>query len=243
MNNKKLIISCLFFIIGGISATAQNLQLHFDPRHSLYGNDAAPVNFMTATFEMYKPDKWGSTFMFADFDFSYNDRNLGLVYTEIVRDFKIKGFPLMPHIEYNGGLGLARDTQFGFPIENAYLAGFSYPFQLGKFYMGTYLAYKLNAFKKKSHDVQWTVTWTANLANNKLSLSGFVDLWSENKDRTGDSGKSGKKAVLLGEPQIWYNVTPNFSIGSETELSYNFVKAQEQNRFFAIPTMAVKWNF
>ena len=82
---------------------AQNLQLHFDPRHSLYGNDAAPINFMTATFEMYKPDKWGSTFMFADFDFSYNDRNLGLVYTEIARDFKIKGFPLMPHFEYNGG--------------------------------------------------------------------------------------------------------------------------------------------
>lgn len=243
MNYKNFFVSCLFLTIGGIGATAQNLQLHFDSRHSLYGNDAAPVNFMTATFEMYKPDKWGSTFMFADFDFSYNDRNIGLAYTEIARDFKIKGFPLMPHIEYNGGIGLARDTDFGFSIPNAYLAGVSYPFQLGQFYMGTYLAYKLNDFKKNSHDVQWTLTWNGNFANNKLSLSGFLDLWTENKDKTGLSDKSGKEVILLSEPQIWYNCTPNFSVGSEIELSYNFVKTKEANRFFAIPTLAAKWNF
>ncbi len=198
---------------------------------------------MTATFEMFKPDKWGSTFMFVDFDFSGKDGNMGLAYMEIARDFKIKGFPLMPHIEYNGGLGLVRNTDFGFSIPNAYLAGLSYPFQLGQFYMGTYLAYKLNAFKKNSHDIQWTVTWNANLANNKLTLSGFLDLWSENKDTTGESGKSGKRLILLSEPQIWYNVTPNFSVGSEVELSYNFVNASQHKRFYAIPTLAAKWNF
>ncbi|WP_373726452.1 DUF5020 family protein, partial [Bacteroides heparinolyticus] len=72
-----------------------------------------------------KPDKWGSTFMFVDFDFSAKDGNMGLAYMEIARDFKIKGFPLMPHIEYNGGLGLVRNTDFGFSIPNAYLAGLS----------------------------------------------------------------------------------------------------------------------
>jgi len=243
MRTKSIILAFMFLALGTTCLNAQNLQLHFDPRHSLYGNDAAPVNFITATFEMYKPDKWGSTFMFADFDFSYNDRNIGLVYTEIARDFKIGNFPLMPHIEYNGGIGLARDTEFGFTIPNAYLAGASYSFKLGSFFMGTYLAYKLNAFDKKSNDVQWTVNWNGNLFNDKLTLSGFMDLWSENKDRTGTSGKSGKKAVLLSEPQIWYNFMPNFSMGSEVELSYNFVKAQEQNRFFVCPTIAAKWNF
>ncbi len=238
-----MLLSCLLPICGGAGVAAQNVQLHFDSRHSLYGNDAGPVNFMTATFEMFKPDKWGSTFMFVDFDFSAKDGNMGLSYMEIARDFKIKGFPLMPHIEYNGGLGLVRNTDYGFSIPNAYLAGLSYPFQLGQFYMGTYLAYKLNAFKKNSHDIQWTVTWNANLAHNKLTLSGFLDLWSENKDTTGDSGKSGKRLIFLSEPQIWYNVTPNFSIGSEVELSYNFVNASLHERFFAIPTLAAKWNF
>ncbi|WP_373726453.1 DUF5020 family protein [Bacteroides heparinolyticus] len=138
---------------------------------------------------------------------------------------------------------MVRNTDFGFSIPNAYLAGLSYPFQLGQFYMGTYLAYKLNAFKKNSHDIQWTVTWNANLANNKLTLSGFLDLWSENKDTTGESGKSGKRLILLSEPQIWYNVTPNFSVGSEVELSYNFVNASQHKRFYAIPTLAAKWNF
>lgn len=243
MNYKNMLLACLLPICGGAGVAAQNVQLHFDSRHSLYGNDAGPVNFMTATFEMFKPDKWGSTFMFVDFDFSAKDGNMGLSYMEIARDFKIKGFPLMPHIEYNGGLGLVRNTDYGFSIPNAYLAGLSYPFQLGQFYMGTYLAYKLNAFKKNSHDIQWTVTWNANLANNKLTLSGFLDLWSENKDTTGESGKSGKRLILLSEPQIWYNVTPNFSVGSEVELSYNFVNASQHKRFYAIPTLAAKWNF
>ena len=92
-------IISLMFVMG---LRSQNLQLHFDPRHTLSGNDAAPVNYLTATFEMFKPDKWGSTFMFVDFDFNYNTRNIGLVYGEIARDFKIKNFP-----------------SFGFPLKIA----------------------------------------------------------------------------------------------------------------------------
>ena len=138
----------------------------------------------------------------------------------------------MPHIEYNGGLGS------GFYIPSAYLAGFQYPFQLGNFFMGTYVAYKLNAFETSSHDLQWTVTWNSTLANGKLSLGGFADVWSANKNRV--TGEGGKRVIFLSEPQIWYNLTSNFSIGSEIELSYNFARLE---KFAAIPTIAVKWNF
>lgn len=220
------------------SLNAQNLQLHFDSRHSLYGNEAAPVNYLTATFEMFKPDKWGSTFMFVDFDFNFDKRNAGLAYAEIARAFKIGDFPLMPHLEYNGGLGLVRATDYSFSIPSAYLAGAQYPFRLGNFFMSTYVAYKLNAFAKNSHDVQWTLTWNAALADGKLSLGGFLDLWTENKNRA--TAEGGKKLILLSEPQIWYNVTPNLAFGSEVELSYNFARAE---KFTAIPTIATKWNF
>lgn len=235
---RKLFLFTLS-LVAFASLNAQNLQLHFDPRHSLYGDNInAPINYLTATFEMFKPDKWGSTFMFVDFDFNFDKRNPGLAYAEIARAFKINDFPLMPHLEYNGGLGLVRGTGFSFSIPSSYLAGAQYPFQLGNFFMGTYLAYKLNAFQTNSHDVQWTLTWNSAFPNSKVSLGGFLDLWSENKNRA--TGEGGKKLVLLSEPQIWYNFTPNFALGSEIELSYNFARFE---KFTAIPTIATKWNF
>lgn len=236
---RNIVLSFALLFATGI-LQAQNLQLHFDPRHSLYGDKVnAPANYMTATFEMYKPDKWGNTFMFVDFDFNFDNRSPGLAYAEIAREFKIGDFPLLPHVEYNGGLGLVKGADVGFSIPSAYLGGFGYPFRLGSFYMNTYLVYKLNDFKKVSHDAQWTVTWNSTLVGGKLSLCGFFDLWSENKDRSG--AKSGKKLVMLSEPQIWYNVTPQFALGSEVEVSCNFVSGTE--KFYAIPTLATKWTF
>jgi hypothetical protein len=217
---------------------AQNLKLNFDTRHSLYGEAAAPVNYLTATFEMFKPDPWGNTFMFVDFDFNFDKQNPGLIYAEIAREFQLGGFPLLPHIEYNGGLGLARGTDAGFSIPSSYLGGFGYPFRLGHFFMSTYAAYKFNAFRKASHDAQWTFTWNATLAGGKLSLAGFFDLWSENKDQTG--AVSGKKMILLSEPQVWYNITAQCAVGTEIELSYNFAGAE---KFYAFPTICAKWNF
>ena len=237
---RKIVFSLALLCMMG-AVQAQNLQLHFDPRNSLYGDNAAPINYLTATFEMFKPDQWGSTFMFVDVDFNFDKRSPGLAYAEIARAINLGDFPLQAHIEYNGGLGLIRGDGdvAGFSIPSAYLGGVAYPFQLGNFFMNTYVAYKLNAFQKASHDAQWTFTWNASFANNKLSLAGFFDLWSENKDRTG--AESGKKLVLLSEPQIWYNITPQFAVGSEIEVSYNFVLGA--NSFYAIPTLATKWNF
>ena len=233
MSRKILLTLLLFSSLGALRA--QNLQLHFDPRHTFYGSDVptASQNYLTATFEMFKPDQWGSTFMFVDFDLNNSKKNIGLVYAEIAREFKIGDFPLMPHLEFNGGLGN------GFSIPSSYMAGFGYPFQLGNFFMNTYVAYKLNAFQEVSNDAQWTVTWNATVADGKLSLAGFLDLWSENKDHTG--AESGKKLIMLSEPQLWYNFTPNFALGTEVELSYNFVVGP--NHFYAIPTLATKWNF
>lgn len=233
MSRKILLTLLLFSSLGALRA--QNLQLHFDPRHTFYGSDVptASQNYLTATFEMFKPDQWGSTFMFVDFDLNNSKKNIGLVYAEIAREFKIGDFPLMPHLEFNGGLGN------GFSIPSSYMAGFGYPFQLGNFFMSTYVAYKLNAFQEVSNDAQWTVTWNATVAGGKLSLAGFLDLWSENKDHTG--AESGKKLIMLSEPQLWYNFTPNFALGTEVELSYNFVVGP--NHFYAIPTLATKWNF
>jgi len=239
---RKILFS-LAILCTTAAVQAQNLQLHFDPRNSLYGDVVSSSNYLTGTFEMFKPDQWGNTFMFVDADLNFNKKNIGLVYGEIAREFKIGDFPLLPHLEFNGGLGLVKGTDFGFSIPSSYLAGFGYPFQLGNFFMSTYVAYKLNAFQEVSNDAQWTLTWNATLAGGKLSLGGFLDLWTEDKSFTEGSDATGKKVVFLSEPQFWYNVTPNFALGTEVELSYNFVNKFVESKFYAIPTLATKWNF
>lgn len=226
-----LLVYCAF-------VSSQNLQLHFDPRHTFHG-DYFPRNYLTATFEMFKPDKWGSTFMFVDVDFSQERGNIGLAYTEIARDQKIGKSPVMAHVEFNGGI--RKFETAGFSIPNAYMVGPSYATRFGKLNFSTYLVYKYNSFEKASHDMQWTGIWNVNLCNDKLTMSGFLDIWTENKHTEKAGFKSGKRVILLTEPQFWYNVTSNLSFGSEVEISNNFFGGI--NRPYINPTLAGKWNF
>ena len=234
---KKLLLPLAFLMLC-FGAKAQNLQLHFDPRSSIHGTDAFERDFFTATFEMYKQDKLGSTFMFMDVNFSEKNGNIGLAYLEIARDFKWEKSPVMAHIEFNGGIALGANTS-GFSIPNAYLVGPSYVTKIHDVGIGTYLVYKYNAFEKGSNDVQWTVTWGVNVFNDKLTIKGFVDLWTENRNRGYGEGAKGKKMVLVTEPQFWYNVTKQFAVGSEVEISNNFIG----NATYVNPTLAAKWEF
>lgn len=234
---KHLLLSLLLLSLSLISYS-QEIQLHFDPRHAL-NSDVAPRNYFTATFQMFKPDKWGSTFGFIDIDFNQSKGNIGLAYLEIYRNFKIGKSPIMPHIEFNGGI--ARGENFsGFSIPNAYLVGGAYDHAFGPVFISTYLVYKYNTFDKPSNDVQWTGIWNANFFSNKLTVTGFIDIWTENKDRT--TGKGGKKVILLTEPQFWYNIDKNLAFGSEIEITNNFYSNYD-NKVYVFPTIAGKWTF
>ena len=89
---KKFIPLFAFFTI--ISLSAQNFQGHYD----------LDREHVTLTFEMFKPDNYGNTFTFTDFDFNA-DNGINQVYFEIARVLKTKKMPVGLHIEYNGGLG------------------------------------------------------------------------------------------------------------------------------------------
>lgn len=234
---RKILITLSLLVFSGYIA-AQNLQLHFDPRHALH-SDAFAKNYFTATFEMFKADKWGSTFGFIDMDFNQSKGNIGMAYLEISRDQKIGKSPIMAHVEFNGGI-FRGDDQSGFSIPNAYMIGPSYATTFGKVNFSTYLVYKYNAFDKVSNDFQWTFTYGVNLWNDKITFSGFFDLWTENKNKFKAPGESGKEVIFLTEPQFWYNVTSNLSFGSEIEISNNFVY---NNKCYVNPTLAAKWNF
>lgn len=236
-NMKKIALITMLLALFLSNGIAQNLQLHFDPRHALYG-DSFSRNYLTATFEIFKPDSWGSTFMFVDFDFNQSKGNMGLAYAELARDIRFGKCPIQAHIEYNGGLVLGANYS-GFTISSAYLGGISYSKEIAGFNLGTYLAYKYHAFEKGSHDIQWTGTWSKNFCKDKLTFSGFIDIWTENKYRMNTSFISGKHVVILTEPQLWYNPTKHLSIGTEVEISNNFVSGASQA--FIIPTLGLKW--
>lgn len=235
---KRLFLT-LAISISSLSIFSQNIQLHFDPRHALHSKDF-DRNYFTATFEMFKPDKWGSTFGFIDLDFNQSKGNIGLGYLEISRDQKIGKSPIMAHVEFNGGIVRGKNYS-GFSIPNAYLIGPSFATTLfnNKLNFSTYLVYKYNAFDRVSNDFQWTFVYSTNLWNDKISLSGFFDLWTENKNRGDRPNIKGKKVIFLTEPQFWYNVTSNLSFGSEIEISNNFLN----DDFYVNPTIAAKWNF
>lgn len=231
---KVIFASRLLF---AISSQAQNLQLMYD-----FGNGRQNV---TSTLEMFKPDKWGNTFFFVDMEFNGGaDKQPSLAYMEIARCLKFWDGPLSAHVEYNGGLLLAGPA--GFPINNAYLAGVDYGWHDASFskFMNFKVLYK-NIVGKNPASFQLTGVWNLNFLDKKLTVSGFADFWREdNTNFTNAKGDfivpTNTKFVFMSEPQFWYNVNENLSLGGEIELGVNFGAV---DGFKVCPALGAKWNF
>lgn len=232
---KKLLFSGLL-AVAALTAQAQNVQLHYDLGRNLYPDEEAGRQKVTMTLEQFKADKWGSWFYFVDVDFSR--KFVEGAYTEISREFNIgkKGFAA--HVEYDGGL-----NRFGSFQQSALLGGawnghnadFSTTYSVQLMYKRFFKSYNYtNAY----HSFQLTGVWSTTFANKKCTFSGFVDLWR------GEKANGHGQLVILAEPQFWCNATEHFSVGTEWEISDNFVyNTYNGKTFFVNPTLAVKWNF
>ena len=150
--------------------------------------------------------------------------------------------PIGLHIEYNGGVGNAEVPNvgsFGYTINDAWIFGLNYSQGNAKWGFSTYAGYKAIKDAGKAN-YQVTGTWYVNMFDNKLTCSGFADLWTENGDDEAIAADSvADELIFMTEPQLWYNVNENFSFGGEVEISNNFAG----DDFKARPTLAVKWNF
>ena len=230
---KKLLLMALL----PISLMAQNLQVMYD-----FGSGRKNV---TSTLEMFKPDKWGNTFFFVDMEFNGGaSKQPSLAYMEIARCLKFWDGPISAHVEYNGGLLLAGAV--GFPINNAYLAGVDYAWHDKAFskFLNFKVLYK-NIQGKNPASFQLTGVWNLNFLKNKLTVSGFADFWREDNmnfvTAQGDAIiPTNTKFVFLTEPQIWYNVSKNLSLGGEIEVASNFGAV---DGFKVCPAIGAKWNF
>ena len=101
---------------------------------------------------------------------------------------------------------------------------------------------RFGSYTRSYPGVQLTGVWGINFANNKCRFDGFIDFWRGENWRAGHEGHG--MLVFLTEPQFWYNFTNHFSVGTEVEISNNFIyNVVDDKSFFINPTLAVKWNF
>ena len=256
---KKYFIGGLM-AIAAITATGQNIQLHYDFGRNIYSGEEAGRQKVTATLEQFKADDWGSWYYFVDFDLS--SHFVEGAYTEISREFKFgKTSPFAAHIEYDGGVGIWKDPStslfHGYGINHAALVGLNYCLHTADykniFNLELLYKYILDDYNKTANKVplQFTFVWGCDdfCTAPGLRFSGFLDIWGQKLnvyDRKTDTYTDPTKQsfVLISEPQLWYNVgrwfkCPYLHIGTEIEISYNFTG----KGFMCNPCLGIKWTF
>jgi hypothetical protein len=230
---KKLFL--LFVLISFSKIYSQNLQIHYD-----FGEDR---KYITSTLEMFKPDEYGATFFFVDFDYSFPGNNsMSLAYFEIARYVNIYK-KLSLTIQYNDGIVVTEGTPLNnaFTLNQTWLGGVSYPIDLGFVTLNTDLLFR-KTYGSDAPDGQLTVVWFVPFMNNKITFTGFLDVWSQDKlVRAQLPSEGDKEVVFLTEPQLWYNLTNHLAVGTEFEISNNFLPFQD--KIEVNPTLALKWNF
>ncbi len=251
--SKKLILTLSMALAGFTLASAQtNIQVFYD-----FGSDRQQV---TTTIEGFYNDNWGNTFFFVDHDFNHKD-NEGVqaitgTYVELARCFNfwqnvpvLNGFSLQ--LEYNGGV------YKNYYINHALLAGIDY-FVHSSDFRNTFnfkVLYKKIFQGVSQVPMQFTFVWgMQDLFGLKgLRFSGFADFWWESHAVlpaepvivNGEPQWVDSQFVFISEPQLWYNVgqwfgVPQFNIGGEVELSYDFGTVKG---FRARPCAGIKWVF
>jgi hypothetical protein len=227
-----LTVGLLLFAVN--SAFSQNVQMHYD-----FGRCCA-----TTTVEMFRPDGGGSTFFFVDMDYS---PKVSGAYWEIAREIcfwqKSKLGWLSAHVEYNGGLNTVAGS-----FNNSFLVGATYSGHSKDWSKTWSITASYKAIPgtiglggdKQPHNFQITGVWNLDFFKHWISFNGFADFWREARPW------QTTEFIFLAEPQLWVNLRNikgcekmNLSVGTEVELSCNFV-----DKGFAVnPTLALKWTF
>jgi hypothetical protein len=231
---------------------SQQLQLHYDLRHTVDPGHTTK-NFPALYFEYFRPAtpdsvygivRPGSFLLKIQSEFSGERNNTGQFYMQVSQAFRLWKPRIFMQVQYNGGLGIAEPGSYGYYLTNAFSVGAAYNFQSRNIaFFNVYASYKYTAFKKPSHDVISAFFWLWFFSNYRLSLTGNIVIWTENKNH-GDPSTStmtGKKFSLFGDPQIWFKLYKGLSAGSKSNVYYHILS--ENNDFRVYPSVAVRYQF
>ncbi len=245
---KKTLLVALLAMASTVAVAQVNVQAHWDLGRKTNPDTEANRQNLTTTIEQFRPDRLGSIFYFIDLDFY--SKGLKGAYIEFSREFNIgqKGFAV--HGEYNGGCTTGKNATFGSQFQHAFLIGpafnwhnSDYSFTWGvqtlfkQYFSGVGGSHAYPGF-------QLTGIWGWTFGNEGMfTFTGFIDFWRNHK------GNNDYNITMLTEPQLWFNLNSvtktktNLSIGTEWEISNNFVFPDciTDRTFYWNPTLAVKW--
>lgn len=238
MKNALLLVLCG----SALFSQAQQLQFHYDFRHSLNAN-LNRRNYASLTFEYFKVyDSTGSFLLKTQTDFTGENNNIGQLFIQISRNLRYWRPKIQLTLTYSGGLGVAPPT-YGYSLTNTFGVGAAYPFQWRGAWFSTSLVYRFSAFPKPSHDPQFTFYFGKGFFNYRIMVAGSIVAWSENRNQGNDFTKdlSGKKVAFFGDPQCWVKLTKAVSVGSRINLYYHILTTENQVQIY--PTFALKNQF
>ncbi len=239
----KFLLFPAFFLIM-ISGQSQNLQLHYDLRHTIDPN-LNSMNFPTFTFEYFKnidTISTGSFLLKLQADLNGRDNNLGQVYTQISQSLKFWKPKIYISLYYSGGLGVTPSLS-GFYIANSLGLGLANPFQWKGAWISTSLSFRINFFDKCSYDPMATIYFGKGFFNYRIFSGGSFTFWTENRNQGNDytKGLKGKKFSFFGDPQVWFKIKNGFSAGSRLNVYYHILITENQIQLY--PTIGVKYQF
>lgn len=232
----------VLFVILCLTGQAQQLQLHYDFRHSI-----DPVlnrrNFASLSFEYFKSnDSAGSFLLKMQTDFSGENNNLGQLFLQVSKNIRFWKPKAYLALTYSGGLGVAPPA-YGYSINNTFGVGVAYPFQWRGAWFSTSVVYRYSAFLKPSYDPQVTFYFGRGFFNYRIMVAGSLVAWSENRNQGNEFTKEldGKKIAFFGDPQCWIKLNKTLSAGSRINLFYHVNTPANQIQVY--PTLALKNQF
>ncbi|GAB4021881.1 DUF5020 family protein [Spirosoma koreense] len=235
-------ILLLIFFAASLTVQAQQLQLHYDFRHSI-DPSLNRRNFASMVFEYFKSnDSTGSFLLKMQTDFAGENNNVGQLFVQVSKNLRYWRPKLQLALTYTGGLGVAPPT-YGYYLTNTFGLGAAYPFQTRKAWFSTSLVCRYSAFPKPSIDPQFTFYFGRGFFNYRIMIAGSLVAWSENRNQGNEftKGLSGKKIAFFGDPQCWVRLTKAISVGSRINLFYHTITNANQLQVY--PTLALKNQF
>jgi hypothetical protein len=238
----KFSFSAFFFLLS-IGIFAQNIQFHYDFRHSIDPR-LNSSNYPTFSFEYFKNiDSLGSgSFLLKlQTDLNGKNNNVGQCFTQVSQSLKFWEPKVYFYFTYSGGLGVA-PSSYGFYIANSFGAGASCLLSWNGAWIVPSLSIRLNVFDRPSYDPQVTLYFGRGFINYRIFASGSFTFWTENRNQGNDFTKNlkGKKFAFFGDPQLWVKVKNNFSAGSKINAYYNLLRENEVQFY---PTIGIKYQF
>jgi hypothetical protein len=223
-------------------AGAQQFQLHYDFRHSL---DPAlnRRNFPSMTFEYFKDqDSLGSFLLKMQADFNGEKSNIGQAFFQVSKNLRYWKPKVFLAFHYTGGLGIAPPS-FGYHISNSFGVGAAKTVFWKNNVFSIGLLYRYNAFPRGSHDGQLNLFFFRGFFNYRLQVAGSIVAWTQNRDLGIDFTKDlrGKKFAFFGDPQIWWKLRGNCSVGTRVNLFYKVLTEGGQVQVYPTLGLRVKW--